>query len=169
MGRKSARDGFEGSDQFTFPGGMLRSEQHLDFQSCLAQTLQARVMAETGVSTLSLKRLVALDHRPPIVGRYTIRGNQLVSAAILPVFAETSAELAVSANDPTVYSVDWYDPIEVMHEVTQTNALIVSQLLWAEWSESERRAIKPILVPHFEAVRENAEIVGACAPIAPWL
>ncbi len=168
MGRKSFREGFEGSNQFTFPGGMLRSESPSNFDACLAKALQARVLAESGVSIASIDHLVPLDNWPPIVGRYVIRGNQMVSAAILPCYGETDTELTTAANDPTVHSVGWYDPLEVMHEITQTNALIMAQVIWPECSPAQQEKIRPILQPHFEIVRENAELVGAIAPVPPW-
>ncbi len=168
MGRKSFREGFEGSNQFTFPGGMLRSEGTLDFKACIQRALRERVAAETGVSLQSLDSLVALDDWPPIVGRYTIRGSRLVSTSILPFYGETKTELPAWSNDPTVHSVNWYDPLEVVHEVTQTNALILAQALWAKWSVAEQEKIKPILVPHLATVRENAELVGANLPVPPW-
>ena len=55
-----------------------------------------------------------------------------------------------------------------MPEVTQTNALILAQILWSEWSKREREEVKAIVLPHFEAVRENAEVVGAVPPKSPW-
>lgn len=168
MGRKSFREGFEGSNQFTFPGGMLRSEGPLNFEVCLEQTLQERVLAETGVSIQSIDSLVSLDNWPPIIGRYTIRGNQLVSVSILPFYGETETELAAWENDPTVHSVGWYDPLEVMHEITQTNALILAQVLWSDFSTVQQEKIRPILIPHFETVRKNAEHVDASLPIPPW-
>lgn len=168
MARKSYRKGFEGSNQFAFPGGMLRANGALDFEACLETTLQNRVLAEAGVSIQSVHKLIPLDQRPPVVGRYTIRGRQLVSTSILPFYGETDVELPASTNDATVHSVGWYDPIDVMHEMAQTNALILAQALWAEWSIAERAKIKPILVPHFEAVTENAKCVGAMLPLAPW-
>ncbi|MEM9623725.1 MAG: NUDIX domain-containing protein [Pseudomonadota bacterium] len=173
MARKSFREGFEGSNQFTLPGGMLRSDGALefgplDFNRCLGETLAKRVQAETGVALKSVDGLVSLDQWPPIVGRYTIRGDQLVAASILPFYGETQHELSTLTNDPTVHSAAWYDPVEVMHEVTQTNALILAQVFWPDWSVAEQEKIKPILLPHFEAVLDNAEFVGAWSPISPW-
>lgn len=168
MGRKSFREGFEGSNQFTLPGGMLRSEANLDFKTCLGTTLQERVLAETGVSIQSIESLVPLDEWPPVVGRYTIRGTQLVSAAILPFYGESKTELPTWTTDPTVYAMGWYDPLEVMHEITQTNALILAQAFWAEYSTTQQEEILPILAPHFEAVIKNAEQLGADLPFAPW-
>lgn len=168
MGRKSFREGFEGSNQFTFPGGMLRSEGALDFNACIQRTLRERVSAEAGVSIHALEHLVALDHWPPIVGRYTIKGDRLVSTSILPFYGEVETQLPASSNDSTVHAVTWYDPLEVMHEVTQTNALILAQALWTKWSIAEQQQIKPVLMPHFEAVSENAESVGATLPEPPW-
>ncbi len=92
----------------------------------------------------------------------------MVSAAILPFYSDIEKEVPVLANDPTVYALGWYDPLEVMHEVTQTNALILAQALWTRFTPSQQETIKPILLSHFEAVRENAELVGAIEPIAVW-
>ena len=168
MGRKSFRVGFEGSNQFTFPGGMLRSTGVLDFDACLEHTLYERVIAETGISIRAIDNLVSLDDWPPIVGRYTIRGDQLVSSLILPFLGYVNDELQVSAQDPSVYSVAWYNPLEIMPEVTQTNALILAQILWSEWSKSQQEKVKAIVLPQFESVRANAEIVGAALPQSPW-
>lgn len=168
MGRKSFREGFEGSNQFTLPGGMLRSEGTLDFKTCIETTLQERVSAETGVLTQSIDSLVPLDDWPPVIGRYTIRGNQLVFASILPFYGESKTELPTRTNDPTVYAVGWYDPLEVIHEITQTNAIILAQTFWAEYSTAQKEEILPILIPHFEAITGNAEQLGADIPLAPW-
>ncbi len=168
MGRKSFRKGFEGSNQFTFPGGMLRSAGVLDFDACLEQTLRERVLAETGVLMGFVDDLVPLDSWPPIIGRYTIRGTQLVTTAILPFLGTSETEHPTESNDPTVYAVDWYDPLEIMHEVTQTNALLLAKILWPDWSSAQQQKMRPILEPHFAAVRENAEHVGAFLPVSPW-
>ena len=159
MGRKSFRQGFEGSNQFAFPGGMLRSDGVFNFDQCLEQTLVGRVSAETGISVHSIDRIRPLD---------TIKGKRLVSTAILPFYADFEIELPIMANDPTVYAVGWYDPIEVMHEVTQTNALILAQALWTRFTPSQQEKIKPILRPHFEVVKENAELLRAREPKPAW-
>ena len=168
MARKSFREGFEGSNQFTFPGGMLRSNEPLDFNACVGETLQNRVLAESGISIQSLDVVKPMDHWPPIIGRYIIRGDQLVCSSILPFYGETDIELPAWTDDSTVHSVAWYDPVEVMPEVTQTNALILAQILWSQWSQDEQQMIKPMLQPHFEAVTENAAVVGAPLPRPPW-
>ena len=168
MGRKSFREGFEGSNQFTFPGGMLRSDGSFNFQSCLELTLRNRVLEETGVSLQSIVNLVPMDEWPPIIARYTVRGSKMVSAAILPFYGECPTELPTTAYDNTVHSVGWYDPFEILHEITQTNALILAQALWTDCSIVQREDLKLYLATHFEDVKGNAELVGAILPKPAW-
>ena len=97
MGRKSFRDGFEGSNQLTLPGGMIRAES-AHFNTCVAQTLEKRVREETGVSLAPLKKLLPLDEQPPVVARYTVKGKK-VSAAILPFYGEVATELPATSRD----------------------------------------------------------------------
>ncbi len=147
---------------------MLRSRGTLNFNACLEDTLRERVQSEAGVSIQTIDRLVPLDRQPPIIGRYTIRGHQQVSASIVPYYGETEIELPTYTEDPTVYSVGWYNPLEIMPEVTQTNALILAHVFWSQWSISEQETITPILLPHLDAVRKNAEFFDTMPPSPPW-
>ncbi len=168
MGRKSYRVGFEGSNQFTFPGGMLRTSGRLDFEACIADTLEKRVMEESGVSVGSLEAVHPQDGWPPVVARYTIGGNKKVAAAILPFYAEVATELPAKSNDATVYSVGRYNPLLILDEITRTNALILAQILWQGFTSDQKRAIKPKLDHHYRAAAVDAALVGASPPAAPW-
>lgn len=167
MGRKSFRDGFEGSNQFTFPGGMLRAESSDQFNACIEKTLERRVREETGISLDSLTTLLPLDDRPPIVARYTVRGRK-VSAAILPFYGEVTTELPTFSLDSTVYAAGWYNPLSVVDQTTQTNALILAQALWESFSSGEKDTLRRQLSPYCKEARSDADIVGAAPPQFAW-
>ena len=166
MGRKSYRVGFEGSNQFTLPGGMIRAASP-HFNSCLEKTLERRVREETGISLASVEKLYPLDEHPPIIARYTVRGRK-VSAAILPFYGEVETELPTSSVDSTVYAADWYNPLECIDQITKTNALILIQSLWDSFPGSIKAALKRKLSSYYEDARSDAAIVGAVPPRIVW-
>lgn len=71
-------------------------------------------------------------------------------------------------DSPAVHSVDWYDLLEVVTEITQTNPLMLAPALWPEYPLSQHEKITPVLIPPFEIVRKNAELVGAVSPVPAW-
>ncbi len=143
--RKSYRLGYEGSDQYTFPGGMVRSHhKQAGMVTWLQTTLRTRVATEVGLDITSHVGVKPLDVTPPVVACYTVQG-QRKHTVILPFILSITKTFLPRVQDTTVYNPGWHVPTNIWGEITATNRLIAAYYLWHRLSEAEKVAAQPFL------------------------
>lgn len=166
LGRKAYRPGLDISDQFTFPGGMVRT-QSLDvgtFGRWLTQSIATRHKAEVGIGIEQFVSVAAQDHLPPYVGSYVVNGAA-VTSVVLPFHAQLSNELTASASDPTVYDVGWRSVEDLWSEISPSNGLALANLVWDRLGSRERSDVQRQL----ESAYQRMAVAAAHAKPIPSL
>jgi hypothetical protein len=168
LARKSYRRGYEGNDQWAFPGGRVRpSAEGGDITNWIQASLATRVLAEVNLDLSSQEQYSPLDSCPPVVAAYTARGGRR-HTVILPFTLALGPEFCPWSHDATVYAPGWHMPMNLWHEITPTNRLIAAYYLWNRLAEAERQAAQPWLVEALQQAAEWAAEVQLPAPAAPW-
>ena len=166
--RKSYRPGFEGNDQLTFPGGMIRpQDRQKGMAHWMQDSLATRVAAEVGLEVQDYRRITPLEVTPPVVTTYIAKGQRRYTV-ILPFVLSMTQAFSPSTQDPTVYDPGWCTPVRVWREITPANRLIAAYYLWPRLSQWERAAAQPCLA---EALQQSAAAAAAVylpTPAAPW-
>ena len=121
--RKTYRSGYEGNDQFTFPGSMIRpQDRQEDFARWTLESLTTRVAAEAGLDVQAYESIQPLDVTPPVVTAYTAKGQQRYTV-ILPFILSMTEAFTPRTQDPTVYDLGWHSPVQAWHEITPANSI----------------------------------------------
>jgi len=165
--RKSYRKGYEGNNQWTFPGGMVRPSAGGGITSWIKTSLATRVGAEVNLGLSAREKYSPLNNWPPVVAAYKVRGSRR-HTVILPFILSLAQEFRPWSKDATVYDPGWYVPVNLWHEITPTNRLIAAYYLWSRLSETERREARPWLVEALNQATGWATEVQLPVPAAPW-
>lgn len=168
MVRKSARPGFEGNDQWAFPGGMVRPRApHTRLREWILSSLCERVAAEIQLSVSICDAMHLLPVTPPIVAAYTVKGQRR-RTVLVPFTLTLQQDFQPRTQDPTVYDPGWCDPHTIWRDITPTNRLLAAYVLWPRLTPAERCAARPSVTDALEQASAWATESGFSPPIAPW-
>jgi hypothetical protein len=168
MVKKSYRPGFEGNDQFAFPGGMIRSHgPTASLNSMIWTSLAARVAAEVSFALQPTTPLIPQERQPPVVAAYHAKGRRR-HTVLLPFALSVSGTFTPATQDTTVYAARWQEPITCWAEITPTNRLLAAYYLWPRLSEAEQMSAKPSVEDALHQATAWAREVGLPAPAVPW-
>lgn len=166
--RKTYRPGFEGNDQFTFPGGMIRPQDRRESMArWIQESLAIRVAAEVGLEFHAYQNMAPLEVTPPVVTAYIAKGRRR-HTVILPFVLSMTQVFSPWTQDPTVYDPGWYSPVQVWREITPANRLIAAYYLWPRLSQQEQTETKPFLDEAFTQAAGAAAEVQLPTPAIPW-
>ncbi len=168
--RKSYCPGFEGNDQFAFPGGMVRST---GIVSSLPQTIRAsltaRVATEVSFEVQHPEAIAPLESYPPIVAAYYAKGRRH-HTVLLPFMLVIERPFVPQSQDGSVYAAQWLEPIQCWADITPTNRLLAAYYLWPRMSTEERAHAKPGIAEAFHQATQWATEVQLPLPAlpSPW-
>lgn len=159
--RKAKAEGYEFSDQWVLPGGMLSALSSADSAAalrCLRARLAERVEREAGFRADPADLLPLALGQPPITRFH--RGQDDIYSAVIPfVLCATDLEATTTTASSTVESraLNSGFPWEQM---APANALILAGLVWSELDDAERNVARPFLGRAADVCRTSAESIG---------
>ena len=167
--KKSFRAGFEGNNQYTFPGGMVRPpKKGSGIKSWIYNTLFTRVAEEVGLDLRVASKVKPLEVTPPVVAKYFAKGKTR-HTIIIPFISTVTLNTPLYSKDSTVYDPGWHIPVDIWADITPTNRLIASYYIWNRLSSDEQLKARPFLNDALEQAVEWATEVDLPSPQAPWL
>ena len=166
--KKSYRPGFEGNDQFAFPGGMVRANgQATSLTRTIWGSLAARVRAEVSLDLQAHDIIAPLEGQPPVVAAYTAKGRRR-HTVLLPFVLSVSQLFLPASQDPTVYAAQWQEPMSRWADITPTNRIIAAYYVWPRLSEVERARARPSVEEALQQATAWAREIELPAPVPPW-
>ncbi len=175
MVQKALRDGYEFSDLWVLPGGMIRvgnpapDEVGATLEESGSRFVQIRLALETGLK-LERQALRALrGFWPPPVTRYKAKGRTRYTL-VLPFSHDPlpSAPMELAPHCSSIQALGWLDPVARWEEIAPANQIILANLLWTQWSQKQRARVRPALEATREQCTRWAQEVGFEPPALPF-
>ncbi|MEW8552642.1 MAG: NUDIX hydrolase [Candidatus Thiodiazotropha sp.] len=165
--KKAPRPEYEFSGMWALPGGMIRGSADQQLYEALRDSLQKRVLSESGYDLSAALDVKAIRIKPLPVTSYHARGA-LRHTLILPFITSDDNALLVPASDPSVTDSSWLRPAEILHQLAPANRLIVAWWLWPSLAPGVRGKIRSSVERAWRNCKANANIIGFPLPPVPW-
>lgn len=152
--KKAYRDGYEFSDQWAFPGGMIRGmssdKPDLSVEEVIRTSASSRFTAETGLP-MSASDL-CMGFSSPVVTKYTVKGEQKTTI-VLEVGhdfrANPPADL-LGTTDSSISDVRLWTPFDAIPMCAPANRIILARRYWNRFDHRERTAILSLVDESFD-------------------
>lgn len=166
--RKSVRPGYEFSNLYALPGGMIRWRTATEaLRDAIAGSLSSRCERETGLLLSCETPLIPIDLFPPPTTRYLARGV-VRHTLVLPFRVARVRRFVPHAGDASVTEASWQPPAVVLPAMAPANRVILAHGLWSRLSATARRELVPCVQEAVGVCAEWARSVGVAPVSHSW-
>jgi len=166
--RKSVRPGYEFSNLYALPGGMIRWRTSTEaLRDAIAGSLFSRCERETGLLLSCETPLIPIDLFPPPTTRYLARGV-VRHTLVLPFRVVRVRRFVPHASDASVTEASWQPPAVVLPAMAPANRVILAHVLWSRLSATAWRELVPCVQEAVGVCAEWARSVGVAPVSQSW-
>ena len=162
--QKTQKPGYEFSDLWALPGGMVRDFSAPEAEVSIAESVARRAAAEAGFAPTPVDLVHGLG---PVTTSYTVDNAQKWTLVVAFECKMRSAS-SLQPSDHSVQAARWTESNRALTDFAPANQVIIGHLLWPEYDDIQRRAARDILEPPYAKCVDWANQAGVVPPAAPW-
>ena len=163
--QKASKQGYEFSDQWTLPGGMIRGAYDLDApRPHIVEELAQRAHAEAGLQPQVADLTAGLG---PVVTSYTVadvRRFTLVAAFEQDLVSRP----ALKSSDRSIQAARWMPCSTDLRAFAPGNCVIIGHILWPRLEVAHQNAARDPIAKAVETCADWSRQVGVAPPPPPW-